>query len=434
MRKSNLIVEFQKRFELPDIKWNKFLSEVESGVPLKDLCETYNVKYDAVRYLFYSLSFDISSKSKRKQSILELHKDLAKESGEDYSLVGELEKEMEAIIDKNRKLNKSLTVTRDENNNLRSFYRKVDRQENLEERILEEFSAKISGIELKRLDITYKEFPIKPTQKYGTVVLLGDEHFGEVSEKEVCGNNYSHNIATKRLNYVIDTLAQYQNQSEILTVFELLDISKGAIHNSEYLSEEGLTGTMLKIVQVYSDLYERISPLYKSIEVYVTNSNHDRTTQKPTNYMKWDNYGIMMMKMVDMLLKAKGVKNVNFNFTKNEYHLVEINGSNIIALHGDSVRSYKAYSKVERNHLQSICLGLFNKPYHIAVSGHTHQSMQVSNEYGGYNIVNGSLNGNSEYGVTNGFSSIEPCQTIFFIDGKGKVKDLHFVNLSHIQN
>ena len=191
---------------------------------------------------------------------------------------------------------------------------------------------------------------------------------------------------------------------------------------------------MLKIVQVYSDLYERISPLYKSIEVYVTNSNHDRTTQKPTSYMKWDNYGIMMMKMVDMLLKAKGVNNVNFNFTKNEYHLVEINGSNIMALHGDSIRSYKAYSKVERNHLQSICLGLFNKPYHIAVSGHTHQSMQVSNEFGGYNIVNGSLNGNSEYGITNGFSSIEPCQTIFFIDDKGKVKDLHFVNLSHIQS
>ena len=434
MRKSDLIIEFQKRFALPDVKWNKFLSEIEAGVPLKDICKTYNVKYDATRYLFYSLSMDLSSKSKRKSSVLELHKDLAKERGEGYDLVEELEKELEVVINSNRKLNKAITNVRDENNNLRRMSRVEDRAKSLEERVLEEFSAKISGIELKRLDITYKEFPIKPTQKYGTVVLLGDEHFGEVSEKEVCGNNYSHNIATKRLNYVIDTLAQYQNQSENLTVFELLDISKGQIHAGEYLSEEGLTGTMLKIVEVYADLYERISPLYKGIEVYVTNSNHDRTTQKPTSFMKWDNYGIMMMKMVDMLLKAKGVKNVNFNFTKNEYHLVEINGSNIMALHGDSIRSYKAYSKVERNHLQSICLGMFNKPYHIAVSGHTHQSMQVSNEYGGYNIVNGSLNGNSEYGITNGFSSIEPCQTIFFIDGKGKVKDLHFVNLSHIQN
>ena len=92
MRKSDLIVEFQKRFDLPDVKWNKFLLEVESGVPLKDLCEKFNLNYNATRYLFYSLSLDLSSKSKRKQSVLELYKELAKETGEKYDLVEELEK------------------------------------------------------------------------------------------------------------------------------------------------------------------------------------------------------------------------------------------------------------------------------------------------------------------------------------------------------
>ena len=38
MRKSDLIVEFQKKFELSDVKWNKFLSEIEAGVPLKEIC------------------------------------------------------------------------------------------------------------------------------------------------------------------------------------------------------------------------------------------------------------------------------------------------------------------------------------------------------------------------------------------------------------
>src|SRR5574344_92515 len=129
MRKSDLIVEFQKRFDLPDIKWHKFLSEVEDGVPLKDICENYHTNYNATRYLFYSLSLDLSSKSRRKNSVLELHKELAKENGEKYDLVEELEKELEVVIDKNRKLNKSLTVTRDENNNLRAMSRKVDREE-----------------------------------------------------------------------------------------------------------------------------------------------------------------------------------------------------------------------------------------------------------------------------------------------------------------
>jgi hypothetical protein len=54
MKKSDLIVEFQKRFQLSDIKWNKFLSEVEEGIPLKDLCEKYRTNYNATRYLFYN--------------------------------------------------------------------------------------------------------------------------------------------------------------------------------------------------------------------------------------------------------------------------------------------------------------------------------------------------------------------------------------------
>src|SRR5574344_1381023 len=145
MRKSDLIVEFQKRFDLPDIKWNKFLSEVEDGVPLKDICEKYHTNYNATRYLFYSLNIDLSSKSKRKNSVLELHKELAKEQGMGYDLIEELEKELELAIDKNRKLNKAVNNVRDENNNLRLISRKVDRQENLEQKILEEFSAKMAG-------------------------------------------------------------------------------------------------------------------------------------------------------------------------------------------------------------------------------------------------------------------------------------------------
>jgi hypothetical protein len=90
MKKSDLILEFQKRFQLSDIKWHKFLSEVESGVPLKDICEKFQTNYNATRYLFYSLALDISSKAKRKNSVLELHKELARENGMGYDLIEEL--------------------------------------------------------------------------------------------------------------------------------------------------------------------------------------------------------------------------------------------------------------------------------------------------------------------------------------------------------
>lgn len=434
MRKTDLIEEFKKRYSLSDTQWNTFLNEYENNeLSIRDLAEKYKLNYNSLRYLFYTLGFVNSSKGKRIESVLELQKDLAKESGAEYNLVEELEKEIDSIVGKNRALVKSLNHSRDENNHLRKLVRKEDRVESFEEKILEDFSQKLSSLEIKKFEFTYKALP-EPILERGTILLLGDAHFGDESKEEVCGNNFNYNIATQRLNYVLDTLLNYPNQSEILTVFELLDITKGLIHFGEYLSEGGITGTMLKVVEVYADVYEKLSPAYKKIEVFVTNSNHDRTTQKPTYRDKWDNFGVMLMKMVEMVLKAKNITNVEFNYTKKEYHLVNINGSNLLGFHGDTVRRYNPSNKSERTNLQSICYGLFKDNYNIAVSGHIHQSAMVSNEFGGYNIVNGSLGGNSEYGITNGYSSIEPCQTIMFINDKGKVQDLHFINLSHIQN
>lgn len=55
------------------------------------------------------------------------------------------------------------------------------------------------------------------------------------------------------------------------------------------------------------------------------------------------------------------------------------------------------------------------------------------NEYGGYNISNGTLVGNGEYGVSNGFASIRPSQTILYFDEGGNIEQTSFIDLGHIQ-
>ena len=237
----------------------------------------------------------------------------------------------------------------------------------------------------------------------------------------------------RRLNYMVDKVLSNPYQSYNLVVLELLDIIQGLIHGSEYLSEDGFTTSMLKIVEVYSDIYSKLAPAYDRIDVYVTGDNHSRITQKPSSYMKWDNLGSMCMKMVDMVLKAKGIKNIHFYYTKNEYHMVNICGSNILTFHGDTIRRYNPTSQAERANLQSICLGMFEKPYKFAVSGHIHKANASMNEYGGYNISNGTLVGNGQYGVSNGFSSIRPSQTILYFNELGTIEQLSFVDLAHIQ-
>lgn len=428
--KTEQINEFKKRFDLSDEDWNKFLEEYTQGENLQELCKAYQIKYDAFRYLSYSLGL-VNRKNERAESVLLLQKDLARESGEDFDVIHEMEKELESVTKKNRQLLRSINLTRDENNNLRKIVRVEDRASNFEERILENLRNELHSISFNKLDIKYQGLP-KPTQEYGNVLLLGDAHFGCIEEEDVSGNVYNHDVAHRRMLYVVDKVLEYPIRSENLIIFELLDILKGLIHNSEYLSEEGITGSMLKVVEVYTDILDRLSPAYKNIDIYVTNSNHDRTTPKPTSVIKWDNFGIMLMKMLEQIIKAKGITNINFHFTKCEHHLVNINGAEVFATHGDSIRQYQAYSKAQRNHVQSLSLGLFKKPYKHMVSGHTHASMAVSNEYGGYNIVNGTLVGNAEYGVVNGFSSIEAVQTFFNIDDKGDIENINFINLSHI--
>jgi len=430
--KTKIIEEFKKRFELTSEDWNSFLQEYqEKDKPLRALCEDYEIDYNSFRYLAYQLNFDNSTKASRIESVLTLNKELLIEQGKDYDIEYELEKEVKSLVKKNRQLTRSITNTRDENNQLRKMLREEDRNLEFEDRIIEALESQIHSLPLTQLNINYEAL-VPPTQEYGNVLLLGDSHWGDTAEIEVTGNVYNHEVARNRMFYIVDKVLNSPIRSEKLVIFELLDVLKGIIHNSEYLSEEGITGSMLKVVEVYTEVLDRLSPAYKHIDLYVTNSNHDRTTQKPTSVMKWDNFGIMLMKMLEIVVKAKGINNITFHYTKCEHHLVNINGAEVFATHGDSIRSYQAYSKAQRNHAQSLCLGLFKKPYKHMISGHLHQSMAICNEYGGYNIVNGTLVGNTEYGITNGFANVEAVQTFFNINTEGDIDNINFINVSKV--
>lgn len=415
----------------PDFDFNKFLVEFESGKSREELEDIFNIKTASLRRFVYSINLDFV-KSRRVNSIKEFRHRMAKESGENLDLVGELEEEISTYVKKTEQLYKSLTLARDENNRLRKEHRHSARAENISDILLNDFRAKIEDIVISPNIYEIKTKP-KASQRDGLVLLLGDTHFGNIETQEVSNNNFNYDIAERRLHYMVEKTLANPFQSYNLVVFSLLDELKGLIHNSEYLSEEGFTTSMLKVVEVYTDIYSKLSPAYDRVDVYVTGSNHDRVTQKPTSTMKWDNLGSMCMKMVGMVLKAKGIKNVHFYFTKNEYHLTNINGSNILAFHGDTVRKYNPCSQTERANLQSICLGIYGKPYKFAISGHIHKSNMAMNEYGGYNISNGTLVGNGEYGVSNGFASIRPSQTILYFDESGNIEQTSFIDLGHIQ-
>ncbi len=413
--------------------FEEFIQSYLDGESRLELCSKYNVSEMPLRGFLARLGLEFP-KSRRYNSFEDFKYRISLENNiTDVNALVEVENDVKLLAEDNRKLRKALVLARDSNNALRKEVRVEVRNEDVVDTILSKFEQQILSMEkvivpLLPFSIVSEEIP-----KEGLVLVLGDAHWGSNETKEECGSNYNFDVAERRLNYMVEKTLTNPLQSQDLKVIELLDITKGLLHSSEYLSEGGITGAMLKIVEVYSEVYAKLSSKYNNIDVIVTNSNHDRTTQWISSHMKWDNFGIMVYKMIEMLLKAKGVNNITFKYTMKEHHLININSANIFVTHADAIRSYKAHSQAERAKVQAICLGMFGTHYKHMICGHQHQSIAASNEYGGYNIVNGTLVGNSTYGVSNGFASLQPVQTILFIDDKGDIEQLSFINLSHIQ-
>lgn len=413
--------------------FEEFIQSYLDGESRSELCSRYNVSEMPLRGFLARLGLEFP-KSRRYNSFEDFKYRISLENNiTDVNALVEVENDVKLLAEDNRKLRKALVLARDSNNALRKEVRVEVRNEDIVDTILSKFEQQILSMEkvivpLLPFSIVSDEIP-----KEGLVLVLGDAHWGSSETKEECGSNYNFDVAERRLNYMVEKTLTNPLQSQDLKVIELLDITKGILHQSEYLSEGGITGAMLKIVEVYSEVYAKVSSKYNNIDVIVTNSNHDRTTQWVSSHMKWDNFGIMIYKMIEMLLKAKGVNNITFKYTMKEHHLININSANIFVTHADAIRSYKAHSQAERAKVQAICLGMFGTHYKHMICGHQHQSIAASNEYGGYNIVNGTLVGNSTYGVSNGFASLQPVQTILFIDDKGDIEQLSFINLSHIQ-
>jgi len=120
--RTKLIEEFKKRFNLSEEDWNFSLQEYqEKDKPLRALCESYEIDYNAYRYLAYQLNFDNSTKASRTESVLNLNKELSIEQGKEYDIEFELEKEVKSLVKKNRQLTRSVNNIRDENSILRKM-------------------------------------------------------------------------------------------------------------------------------------------------------------------------------------------------------------------------------------------------------------------------------------------------------------------------
>lgn len=400
----------------------QLLELYEEGLGREEMASQMGIGVWAVRVILGALN--LRMKVKHRASDLAILKDRLREDEDDITVIEALSKDLELATQKLLKLNKSLVQARDEKNLLQKQVRELSRAEYRLDKIEELITESL----ISKPHVTKLASPIPnldSEQKDGLAAIMSDWHIGEKVELDQLGefNEYNYEIAKDRLSRYCHEILSYNRQSDNLTIFFLADALKGIIHGGLMESEGSFADSLIAYADIIYAVFSLLADNYDTLDIYVTGSNHDRVTDYIRAKDKYADYTYTIFSIVEKMLGVAGFKNINIHQSKTGFHLVEVNGENILALHGDTHRSYKAHSIPETSKLQDMCGNMYGAGFKHIVSGHTHQPEICMNTYGGLNITNGTLVGSNEYGLQNGFSFIRPSQTIFFVEETGEIED-----------
>jgi len=411
--KTKIIEEFKKRFELTSEDWNSFLQEyLIKDKPLRTLCESYRIDYNAFRYLAYQLNFDNSTKASRTESILNLNKELSIEKGEDYSVEYELEKELKGLIKKNRQLIRSVTNTRDENNQLRKMLREEDREFGF-------YESLYNDIQDSLLSIDFPEKPLKLIDRSSlkkdnvkAFALLSDLHFNEVVKGEYIENHneFNNQLCLDGIDKVLLEVQKYE--ADTLKIYLAGDLLAGKIHNLDYKGQIPLTQSVVELAKFLADRINNISTQYKKVDVIAVNGNHSRLYDKPVRDLKAFDFEHLLYE----IMKSYLVKdNIETYFSTSGYAIDNIGTEDTpkyVGLHhldmkrfnptneSDVLRQFENFDELFKVRVMSI------------MGGHQHKPVFTSNNRGGSIFVNGCVSGSSEYGFNSDFLPLYPFQWV----------------------
>lgn len=411
------------------VKIKPILEGYKDLYSVKDIAELAGTTPYVVRSILLHLQLK-RPKSKRITCYEELQAMLEDESIDEFTT--ELEDENLELHRKLRVQERALNRARFELNRYRKENRDLHKVEAVEDRCLDVFEDYLKLAKPMKPKRNIVVAPRKELPQFGVIAMLSDVHLGEKNGKDVPQNPVDYDVLLSRLDYYLDRVLQSPYQSKEIIVAQLGDMIKGIIHGGIFTSEGSFIESLNKAVDFSVYAYSTLASVYEKVHVYSVTGNHDRISENPKTVDKALDYTRLIDSMVARQLKALGYKNIEIYVTDIPYHLVEVNGAEIIMFHGDTVRSYSPSSDTQRAKLQDICLGFFNKNYTHALSGHTHKFEACNNQYGGMNITNGSATGTNAYGTSNGMVDITPVQGIVYVDQRGKIEVVQPIDLSNI--
>ena len=409
--------------------FEEFIQDYLEGESRSELCSKYNVSEMPLRGFLARLGLEFP-KSRRYSSYEDMKYRLGIEGNiNEVKLVKELEKDVDRLSSKNRKLYQSLVLSRDENTALRRESRREARSEDVVEHLIEELKQGFHSIELPTTPFMLVDRSILNNQEAQPFVLLSDLHYNEVIEGKYIEdyNEFNNQICLEGIDRVLTKVQRYGGDT--LRIYLAGDAISGIIHFLDLKGQIPVTSSIIELAYFLADRISKLAKQYKNIKVMMVNGNHSRLSLKPTLDLKAFDFEHLLYE----LMKVQVVeKNVKFEYSYSTYLIDNIGTEDspkyVGLFHGDN-KSFNPTSEAGVLKQFGIFDELFGVRVHSLMSGHTHKAVFSSSPRGGSILVNGCASGSNQFGFNANFLPLQPYQWIGTWSKEGYVEEMECVRL-----
>lgn len=280
------------------------------------------------------------------------------------------------------------------------------------------------------------------------VLMMSDAHYGEqVWPEEAFGIKYDTDVARRRIEHMRDVTFRYADlrgeayDVSKITVAVLGDMLSGYIHEElEVNNQLVMTDQAVDMAYILFNFLNDMAERFEKVDMVIMPGNHPRVKKQPNHKNKFNNWEFMMGKMVEGMLGAAvdgKDEDVRVIVPKNIVYIHDVFDKRIAMQHGDGVNS-NSFAGIpfygmrnRREGIQSLMSQVGQERVDMFMMGHFHQHLYWQGECD--ILINGSIKGGDEYGISTRLSVVPPIQVLTEWHPEHGLVGQNHITLGHIQ-
>lgn len=275
------------------------------------------------------------------------------------------------------------------------------------------FAKAISeSISKMKIEKPVREHVIKKSSNSKSMIaFISDLHFG--AEVDIEGYVYNPEVSEQLMMDYADKLIEIIVREQIsdLIVVNLGDMVEGLyMRKSQSYNMKTLFAEQIgKATNIIVNFLLKLSD-YTEVEYRGINGNHDRINGDKNDSIYGDGAVSVSNVMISSIIKYAGL---DIKFVDSEpYHtILDVNGVNILAVHGDK-------TPLKRNSVLAEQSDLYSIPFDLLVGGHFHRHSLLESGEDRYVVIFGSLKGSDEYSLKQLGLKSSRSQGVVIVDDK----------------